>query len=786
VTNEVDQFGADPGSADSSPHDSSSLLAEMQQLIDEPSTDRGTASATSPSLRMFLEQISSVDDSLDTKGEASDVTELGGRKLSFPVRIGRFELTSILGSGGFGIVFRAHDPQLQRDVALKILRPEAALSPRVQRRFLQEATAAAQLEHAGIIAVYDAGQYAGLSYLAAPLCEGPNLADWFREHPGELSARQSAELIAQVAEAVQHAHVRGILHRDLKPSNILLKTASGSDGLLNFQPLLTDFGLARRLDGQGDETFQGMILGTTAYMSPEQAAGRWKDVGVTSDVFSLGVILYELLTGQRLFPGASAEEVRANVISSEPLAPRKICKTIPPDLETICLKCLTKEPHDRYLSAGELAADLRRSLSHQPIVARPAGLATQVRLWCRRRPLVATLALLFAMTLLSSAVITAVLYHNERVAHTESEEHLDVARQAVSKMYTKVADQWLIEQPEVQDLRREFLEDALRFYERIAAQRPRDERSRHDLSVALHRMANMSDNLELRQQAFEYRRKCLEIVDALRRDFPQNETYQYDAFMNRLFFAGEHPGLSKAERIAILREADSILRLLVDRHPANPVYRDALAALCVDLGYLHWENGSAGEASRLWHEGADLASDLVRQYPDRPLYAKHVATANLYLGQHSLAAGLREQAHMYFSKMRQTLDEIRARAPEMRWVDEHGSVVLGNCGVLLADAGDLESAIPLLEDCRTCLTRLIAWYPKTLGFRAQRSMMCARLAKAYTKCDRSTDALAALENGENDARKVLAETPDNSTATAALNLIRQCSEDSHVATGSRL
>ena len=752
---------------------SSSLLAEIQQLIDEPSSREISPQVANQPLADLLHLLSSTDASADTKRDGPAAPAAGGSQPSLSARIGRFELRSVVGSGGFGIVFRAHDPQLDRDVALKILRPEAAMSPRLQRRFLREATAAAQLEHIGIISIYDAGQYAGLSYLAAPLCDGPNLADWLREHPQELSPRQVASLLAQVAEAVHHAHARGILHRDLKPSNILLKSVAANDGLLSFQPLLTDFGLARRLDGEGDETIQGILLGTTAYMSPEQAAGRWKDVGVTSDVFSLGVILYELLTGLRPFTGAGAEEIRQEIIECQPQPPRRFCKTLPLELDTICLKCLASDPRDRYPSAGELAADLNRFLNYQPILARPTGLVRQVRLWCRRRPVVAALALLLALTLLSSAALTAVLYREERAARAQAEEHLDVARQAVSKMYTKVADQWLIDQPEVQDLRREFLEDALQFYERIAAQRPRDERSRHELSVALHRMANMSNNLERREQAFEYRRKCVEIVDALRRDFPENETYQYDAFMNRLFLSGESPGLTTDERAAILREADAILRGLVDRHPDNPVYRDALAALCVTLGHTYYSEGRRDDARKLWNEAAGLASELMRQYPDRPLYAKHVVTANLSLGQHHLTEGQREQADVYFAKMKQVIDGIRSRVPQARWVDEHASFVLANCGLSLAVAGHFQSAIPLLEEGRDCLTRLVILYPKSPGYRAQRALAHAWLAKGYAECDRLDEVRAALQDGEQDANTVLAAAPENATAAAALQLINQ-------------
>src|SRR5262245_982387 len=208
----------------SHPVSTASLVDEIRRLIDEPSEVGGNPDDVSRAWQDWLQRLSAAEELCHSTDGAFDTRPASAASGSFPLCIGRFQLLSVIGSGGFGIVFRAYDPQLDRDVALKILRPEAALSPRVQRRFLREAAAAARLEHPGIVSVYDAGQEAGLSYLAAPLCDGPNLAAWMREHPHELSPRQAGALIAQVADAVQHANSRGILHRDLKPSNILLKT----------------------------------------------------------------------------------------------------------------------------------------------------------------------------------------------------------------------------------------------------------------------------------------------------------------------------------------------------------------------------------------------------------------------------------------------------------------------------------------------------------------------------------------------------------------------------------
>ncbi len=312
----------------------------------------------------------------------SDAENLAGatrtddEQVVLPKEFGDYELLGEIGRGGMGVVYRARQKSLDRVVALKVVLGNRLASEDSVRRFKVEAKVAAGLHHPNIVRVYEAGQAEGLCYLAMEMVEGSSL-DCLAA-AGPMEPETAARCVATVAHAVEHLHTEGVVHRDLKPSNILIDEAG--------RPYVTDFGLAKMFDDNSHLTQTGDRLGTASYMSPEQAAGRTAEVGPLSDVYSLGAILYELLTGRAPFRGDNVLDILVQVVQREPESPRNVNSRIPRSLAMICQKCLEKSPGDRYTSAGALADDLQRYLKDEEVEARKPKAWDRLRRWVRREP----------------------------------------------------------------------------------------------------------------------------------------------------------------------------------------------------------------------------------------------------------------------------------------------------------------------------------------------------------------------------------------------------------------
>ncbi len=366
------------------------------------------------------------------------------QSLKLPKKFARFAIVRELGRGGFGVVFLAEDSVLGRQVALKVPRPEVLVTPEVRRRFLREAEAASRLDHPHIVPVYEVGEEGLICYIASAYCEGPTLGEWLRLQTASVPIRVASRLVAVLAAAVAHAHERGILHRDLKPGNILLQQPRGNASAterisdeLGFIPRVCDFGLAKLLDQISDETRSGVPIGSPVYMAPEQAAGRLREHGPATDVYALGVILYELLTGTPPHRGETDLETLRLVSDQDPLSPRALRPGLPRDLETIVLKCLEKRPAARYSSALELTEDLRRFLAGKPVKARPIAAWERAGKWARRRPIHAALALVLG----ASALAVLIGLEWARVREKRHFDEIRVADERLRRSETEAQNQ---------------------------------------------------------------------------------------------------------------------------------------------------------------------------------------------------------------------------------------------------------------------------------------------------------------------------------------------------------
>ncbi len=310
------------------------------------------------------------------------------------VAFGDYELIEEIARGGMGIVYKARQVSLDRIVAVKLLLSGALSSPEYVKRFRVEASAAASLQHPNIVTIHEVGVQQGQHYLVMDYVDGPSLAKLVVQQP--LPAKRAAAYMKIVAEAVHFAHEHGILHRDLKPSNVLIDSKD--------QPRVTDFGLAKRFEGESEVTLSGQLVGSPSYMPPEQAAAKRGKVSRRSDVYGLGAMLYHLLTGRAPFQAATLTDTLDQVLNTEAAAPRWLNPAVPRDLETICLKCLEKEPAKRYPTAQTLAQELERFLNGQPVLARPVSPLGKTWRWCRRQPVRAGLiAALIVVTALGLA-----------------------------------------------------------------------------------------------------------------------------------------------------------------------------------------------------------------------------------------------------------------------------------------------------------------------------------------------------------------------------------------------
>ncbi len=524
-----------------------------------------------------------------------------------------------------GIVYRARQLSLNRLVALKMLQAGVLATEDDLRRFQNEAEAVATLDHPHIVPILEVGQHERQRYFSMKLIGGPSLDRKLGEYTCDPKA--AARLVATVTEAVHHAHQRGILHRDLKPGNVLLDERG--------EPHVTDFGLAKRVQGDSELTQSGAILGTPAYMAPEQASGKRGMVTTATDVYGLGALLYALLTGRAPFGGDSPAETLELVRERTPEPPSKRNPRVPRDLEIIALKCLEKEPAQRYGSAAALADDLRRYLNGESILARPVWLATRAWMWCKRNPVLARLAFVASALMLALLIGSVGLVVVDRGRRREAEDralaetNFTLVKKALDDYFTRVSEDALLKEQDSVEMRRlrgELLKIALEYYREFLRQRGRDPQLRREHAEAQYRVGQIMREIGTADEAIASFDGSIAIWEELRAVAPGDPDVRVQLARTCLALGEQFAWIRDFPRaFTALARSREILKELVVERPGDVSCRIALAECDKELGIAEGERGEQDRGLERLVEAESILKGLLLQSPGDPGSRKRLA-----------------------------------------------------------------------------------------------------------------------------------------------------------------
>lgn len=544
----------------------------------------------------------------------------------------QYELLGVLGSGGMGVVYKARQTSLNRIVALKVLRCASDISELARLRV--EAEAVARLQHPGVVQIFEVGERNGQPFLALEYVAGGTLAKRLAGQPQP--PRDAATLVAKLADAVHYAHTQGVVHRDLKPGNVLLADNSNLKSLI---PKIADFGIARILDTDARQTQTGTRLGTPSYMAPEQAAGA-TDIGPAADVWALGAILYDCLTGRPPFQGLSALETMDQVRTREPIPPARLQSQVPRDLDTVCLMCLRKDPSQRYATAKDLADDLGRFLAGQPVYARPIGPFGRCWRWAKRRPAVAGLLLTLVLTVVGGfsgvfgqwrrAEALALAMRDERdaaeVARGRAEANDERARAVLAELAQFGGS--LADQPRLDGPRQQVLEKVLNFYQKFLDDRGDDPKIRHEAAKAAQQVAWLRRLLGQIEQANAGYRQSIALYERLVADFPDRPDYRHGLAVTVRYRADmRRTNRRIAEADQDYRRSAELSEPLVAADPPLPRHQAALANTLLNWAVVLKDLNRFDEAERAYLRSIALLERATAAEPSSNYFGLELALA---------------------------------------------------------------------------------------------------------------------------------------------------------------
>jgi tetratricopeptide (TPR) repeat protein/tRNA A-37 threonylcarbamoyl transferase component Bud32 len=655
---------------------------------------------------------------------------------------GDYELLSPIAKGGMGVVYKARQRKLNRIVAVKMILSGHLAEPADIERFYAEAEAAAALSHPNIVAIHEIGEVQGQHFFSMDYIEGQSLAALVQENP--LPPRRAAELVRTIAEAVQFAHDNGVIHRDLKPANVLLDRRQ--------RPLITDFGLAKQVRSQSQRTMAGSIMGTPSYMPPEQAAGKTDQIGPWSDLYSLGAILYELLTGRPPFRAASPFETIRQVLDTEPLSPRLLNPGVPKDLETICLKCLQKERTRRYASAQELADELGRFLRGEPIRARPISQAERLWRLCRRNPVTASAIALAVLLLLGTLGVVTVSNIRISAALAESESSFRDAVQVVDDLLTRVSEDVLLTQPGMQPLRKELLEKALGYYQRFVERRGNDPRVQDELANAFYRVGVITEALRSPQEALASYEAARDRQERLVRQRPANPALarrRQEALGTTLTALGaariKAADLEGARRD--LEQAAAIRRELATAHPENPDYQRAWANTLMNLGLVEYHAGNPEAALPQFQQAQQIRQAALRGNPSHAMLRRDLAKGYYNVGHLAAVMGRTSEAEEQFRQAIELLDQLAAQFPQDFEYARMYAVCCRTLGGVLSDERRAERRTWYAQALAR-LQPLAEKNPEVLDYQKERAAVLLDLFELEATAGNLAEATQALRQAE--------------------------------------
>jgi serine/threonine protein kinase/DNA-binding SARP family transcriptional activator len=707
-------------------------IAYRQQAGEVPDADEYRARF--PSLP--LQFASLLDD--QTPASPESLPETVGE----PPTVPGYEILGVLGRGGMGIVYKARHRHLQRLVALKMILAGGHAGPQELARFRVEAEAVARLQHPNIVLIYEVGELQGLPYCVLEFVDGGSLAKKLAGTPQP--PREAAHLVATLAGAVHAGHQRGVVHRDLKPDNVLL-TVDGT-------PKVADFGLAKKLDASTGHTPSHAIVGTPSYMAPEQARGQGKQVGPAADVYALGAIFYEALTGRPPFKAATPMETMLQVVSDEPVPPRRLQPAVPVELETISLKCLSKEPAHRYPSAAALTDDLNRFLNGEPIRARPSSRWEKAVKWAKRKPATAALVAISALAILTlfAVVLAFTLTLQAALKDTQGQRDLAEKREKEADQERAEAEQARAVAQAVND----FLQNDLLRQANSYEQTGRNFTPDPDVTVStlLDRAAEGIDD-RLRDQPLVAAAIHQAIGDAYEGIGKYELAVRHLTMTRQLRTAHlgpDHPEtLTASNNLATAymklgRKADAIqlLEQVRENAPKLGSDRNALSTLN-NLAWAYSDAGRTGEAIQLLEQVRDL--QISKLGPDDP---------STLTTLHALAAVYQQAG--WTAEAIPLLEQVRERQTETLGPDHLLTLVtLHSLAVAYRAAGRMNEAIQLFERVREQQTRKLgADHPQTLS-------TSHNLAVAYDAAGRKAEAIALFEQlREQQTQKLGPDHPD--------------------------